>query len=140
MVKSNNNYECFKGMLICFWCGILWFNILLCYIIHNQIENINKIENKHNLVTKPFIFENSKINCTIINPCNITCIEYKEKTGIKLEGCEYDYIPFVIIGSILTICVITIFCELIKLLIGFICNKCNKSNKYEHQVIQQEEV
>lgn len=70
-----------------------------------------------------------KLACNKLNPCNITCYDYHEKTNDEGPDCNYNMIIYIITIIIFIICTIFIVCNFLKYCIGYICFNCIKPNK-----------
>ena len=129
--------SCWYFMLLCPLICLAIFDTILVSIINQQYEEQYELGNHINNILEPFIiYDKININCTMDEPCNITCNEYSTKTDKELDNCKFSYILLCICILVLAFCNCPVLCKLIEISCDYICYHCfNKEQK--HQKIQQ---
>lgn len=134
---TNKQKSCWYFMLLCPLICLTIIDIILVSIINQQYEEQKELENKKNIIIEPFVaYDKIIINCTNVNPCNITCDEYFDMNYGELDDCKFSYIILCICILVIIFCNCPVLFKLIELSCGYICYHCfNKEQK--HQQIQQ---
>ena len=121
----------------CWWCMILCpigvaiaVCILLTLFFLNQLKERDSMDDKVIVISRPWvIYGTDIINCTPEEPCEMTCHDYKIKSGNEASECEFNSLWAVISGLILGICGLVILCPLLNLCIGYICHPSETTKK-----------
>ena len=142
--KESNSYDknqlCWYCILLCPLILFIFLDIILITIINKEYNEQKQLENKINIISKPLLAYNEQtiINCTTINPCNIYCAEYLDITENELDDCKFNYLLIGILTIIFILCNCPMIFKLLELCIGYIVyNYCNKDTKH-HQIEQAE--
>ena len=120
----------------CWWCLLLCpigvavgICILLTVFILDQLNKGDTIDDKVIVISRPWLNGTDIVNCSPDKPCEMTCEEYKRKSGNEVSECEFNYLYTIISGLILLLCGSTLVCSLLKLCIGYICHPNEKKTE-----------
>lgn len=138
---NKNNLFVWK---VCLFCPIIFFIIFYVWITDIMIKQYYlKIEydNDEMSITTPInTWYGDKLDCDKLNPCNLTCHEYHEKTNDEGPKCNYSIVIFIFTIIMFTIGTLFIVCNFFKYCIGYICFNCTNKDSNNHTVLHSASV
>ena len=124
--KKESTFICGWVCICCIWSTCIGICSLLLIYSTNQVRYINNYDETEVIIYNSYLNGTDTIMCSNQNPCYMSCEEYIEETGIRLDECDAPvslYVALYASITILILCIVVIVKEICSLCLGRLCYK-----------------